>query len=296
VGSTLARDTMRRMNDYGRIETIIRLLDERHSEQPALEELAAAVGLSERHFHRLFRRWAGVTPKDFLQCLTAEHAKSRLRASASVLASALDAGLSGPGRLHDLMVTVESATPGEIKNGGRGMTIDWGMTASPFGWCSLGWNARGICHLAFHEASEPSRPLQRLREEWPAALLHRTDREASRLSRRIFSADPGSLGELRAFVRGTPFQLKVWRALLRIPEGCVASYHQIARAVGNRGAARAVGRACGSNPIAYLIPCHRVIRETGVVKGYRWGDTRKRALLAWEAQGTFSASKGAPFG
>lgn len=277
------------MNDFGRIEKVIRFLDERHTEQPALGELADVAGLSESHFHRLFRRWAGVTPKDFLQCLTAEHAKSRLHESASVLASALDAGLSGPGRLHDLLVTIESATPGEIKSGGRGMSIEWGVTASPFGWCSLGWNARGICHLAFHETPELSGPPQQLREEWPAATLHRLDREASHWSKTVFSTKVDSVGELKAFVRGTPFQLKVWRALVRIPEGCVASYRQVAGAVGNRGSARAVGQACGSNPIAYLIPCHRVIRETGVVTGCRWGDARKRALLAWESRGTVSA-------
>jgi AraC family transcriptional regulator of adaptative response/methylated-DNA-[protein]-cysteine methyltransferase len=195
----------------------------------------------------------------------------------------LDAGLSGPGRLHDLLVNVEAATPGEIKSGGRGMTIDWGLTQTPFGWCTLAWNTRGICHLAFHESPDLSGTPRQLLEDWPAATLHRTDRQANRWSKTIFSTDHRPTTELKAFVRGTPFQLKVWRALLRIPEGCVASYCQIARAIENDGAARAVGSACGANPIAYLIPCHRVIRETGVVTGYRWGDTRKRALLAWES-------------
>ena len=270
------------MNDYARVANVIRYLDENHAGQPALSDLAAASGLSESHFHRLFRRWAGVTPKDFLQCLTVEHAKRRLRESASVLEAALEAGLSGPGRLHDLLVTLEAASPGEYKQGGQGLLIEWGVAESPLGRCSVGWNARGICHLAFHEADTDLVEPPELRESWPNARLRRNDREARRRVKTIF--DPGArpAASLKALVRATPFQLKVWRALLRVPEGCVASYHSIARAMGGPRAARAVGAACGSNPIAYLIPCHRVIRETGVVRGYRWGDTRKRALLAWE--------------
>src|SRR5882672_7015242 len=270
------------MNDFERIATVIRHLDENHAGQPALADLAAASGLSESHFHRLFRRWAGVTPKDFLQCLTAEHAKRRLRESASVLDAALDAGLSGPGRLHDLLVTIEAASPGEFKSGGQGMSIEWGLAESPFGCCSLGWNARGICHLAFHDRNKNFAAPSELRENWPNAKFRRNDREAHRLAKIIFGRGGTSTAPLKTFVRATPFQLKVWRALLRIPEGCVTSYRGIAGAIGQPQAARAVGTACGSNAIAYLIPCHRVIRETGVVRGYRWGTIRKRALLAWE--------------
>jgi AraC family transcriptional regulator of adaptative response/methylated-DNA-[protein]-cysteine methyltransferase len=271
------------MNDFARIEKVIRYLDGNHAAQPALADLAAAAGLSESHFHRLFRRWAGITPKDFLQCLTLEHAKRRLRDSASALDAALDAGLSGPGRLHDLLVSIEAASPGEYKNGGRGLTIEWGFAESPFGWCSLGWNARGICHLAFHESRDARGAPAALRENWPAATLARNDREAARRAKRIFNRKGPSAATLTTFVRGTPFQLKVWRALLRIPEGGVASYGAIARAIGAPKATRAVGTACGSNPVAYLIPCHRVIRETGVVRGYRWGAARKQALLAVES-------------
>jgi AraC family transcriptional regulator, regulatory protein of adaptative response / methylated-DNA-[protein]-cysteine methyltransferase len=270
------------VNDFSRIAKVIHYLDQNHTRQPALGDLAAAVQLSESHFHRLFQRWAAVTPKDFLQCLTAEHAKRRLRESASVLETALDAGLSGPGRLHDLLVTIEAASPGEFKSGGRGLTVEWGLAESPFGSCSLGWNARGICHLAFHDRDERSSEPPDLRDSWPNARLTRNDPEARRRAKEVFDFDRRSAASLKAFVRATPFQLKVWRALIRIPEGCVASYRDIAKAVGDRNAARAVGAACGSNPIAYLIPCHRVIRETGVVRGYRWGDERKRALLAWE--------------
>jgi len=279
------------MNDFDRVATVIRYLDEHHAEQPALGELAAATGLSEFHFHRLFHRWAGVTPKDFLQCLTVEHAKRRLRESASVLDTALDAGLSGPGRLHDLLVTIEAASPGEFKSGGQGLTIEWGLTETPFGLCSLGWNARGIGHLAFHDADETFAEPPALRQNWPNAQFRRNDREARRRAKMIFQRGTEPAGPLKTFVRATPFQLKVWRALLRIPEGCVASYGRLADAVGDPRAARAIGTACGANPIGYLIPCHRVIRETGVVRGYRWGDTRKRALLAWEAASRSAAAE-----
>jgi AraC family transcriptional regulator of adaptative response/methylated-DNA-[protein]-cysteine methyltransferase len=182
-----------------------------------------------------------------------------------------------------LLVTIEAASPGEFKNGGRGLSIEWGLAGSPFGACSLGWNSRGICHLAFRETDEDSNEPLELRANWPNAEFQQKDREARRLAKIIFNFETQPVSSLKAFVRTTPFQLKVWRALIRIPEGCVVSYRFIADALGDPKAARAVGTACGSNPIAYLIPCHRVIRETGVVQGYRWGDTRKRALLAWES-------------
>jgi AraC family transcriptional regulator of adaptative response/methylated-DNA-[protein]-cysteine methyltransferase len=270
------------MNDYDRIAAVIHYLDQHAPSQPALADLASAAGLSESHFHRLFRRWAGITPKDFLQCLTAEHAKLRLRESASVLDAALDSGLSGPGRLHDLLVTIEAASPGEFKSGGRGLRIEWGFAESPFGICSLGWNSRGICHLAFHDAPPKSSVPAELKHDWPQAELRRNDRAVRRLAKTIFYPDARA-ASLKAFVRATPFQLKVWRALLRIPEGGVVSYGGIARAIGDAKAARPVGSACGANPVAWLIPCHRVIRETGIVQGYRWGSTRKRALLACES-------------
>lgn len=270
------------MKDFDRVAQMIRYLDGHHAMQPTLSDLAAAVHLSEWHFHRLFRRWAGVTPKDFLQCLTAEHAKRCLRESASVLEAALEAGLSGPGRLHDLLVTLEAVSPGEFKRAGQGTTIAWGWTESPFGRCSLGWTRRGICHLAFHEKDEGLADPLDLGQNWPGADLRRDDSQARRLATAIFDRNRRSSVTLKALVRGTAFQLKVWRALVRIPEGRITSYRSMAGLVGAPSAARAVGRACASNGIAYLIPCHRVIRETGVVQGYRWGDTRKRALLAWE--------------
>lgn len=268
------------MNDFERVARVIRFLDGHYREQPGLAELAHAAGLSESHFHRLFQRWAGVTPKDFLQCLSLEHARRRLRESASVLDAALEVGLSGPGRLHDLSVTLEAATPGEMKSGGEGMRVDWGLGESPFGRCSVGWTSRGFCHLAFVESADEGAAM--IGQEWPRAVLHRDDASAGRQLEAVFYSEPSRQG-LRAYVRGTPFQVKVWRTLLNIPEGGVVSYRTLASAVCGPNAARAVGAACGSNSLAYLIPCHRVIRETGIVEGYRWGTVRKKAMLARES-------------
>jgi len=271
------------MNDYERVSCVIRHLDEQHGKQPSLDQLAEAAGLSASHFHRIFRRWAGVTPKDFLQCLTVEFAKRRLRESASILDAALDSGLSGPSRLHDLLVTLEAASPGEFKRKGAGLQIRWGFADSPFGPCSIGWSARGICHFAFHEADTGDDEPVEFTENWAAARLIRDDGSAQTRCEEIFRLNRERKLELRAFVYGTPFQVKVWRALLRIPPGCLASYARIARAINEPDAVRAVGGACGRNPIGFLIPCHRVIRETGIVQGYRWGASRKRSIVAWEA-------------
>jgi AraC family transcriptional regulator of adaptative response/methylated-DNA-[protein]-cysteine methyltransferase len=224
----------------------------------------------------LFSRWAGVTPKDFLQCLTAEHARERLRRGESVLDAALNTGLSSPGRLHDLCVTLEAATPGEIKAGGAGWTIDAGISETPFGRCCVGNGPRGVCHLAFVE----NEGLSELQRAWPFAKLKRNDGMARAITAQMFQN--GANVNLKALVRGTPFQLRVWRALMKVPQGAVVSYGHLAAAIGRPGAARAVGTAVGSNPLAFLIPCHRVIRETGVMGQYRWGWERKRAMLGWE--------------
>lgn len=274
------------MSDFDRIARVIRNLDQRASTQPPLAELAADAGLSPSHFHRLFRRWAGVTPKDFLQCLTVQFARERLRASASVLDTALDAGLSGPGRLHDLMVSLEAASPGEWKRRGEGLEIGWGQSDTPFGPATLAWSPRGLCHLSFLDVPLGNAPPERLLRDWGRASLAREDDQARNWCGRIFRPEPTVGSPLRAHVHGTAFQLKVWRALLQIPPGGLVSYGQLARGVGVPGASRAVGSACGHNPVAFLIPCHRVIRETGIVEGYRWGTVRKRALLAWEGAAT----------
>ncbi|SRR6266702_1247390 len=272
-----------RMNDYERIASAIRYLDRHHTTQPHLNALAQSVGLSPFHFHRLFSTWAGITPKDFLQCLTLEHARSLLRTGDNVLDAALTAGLSGPGRLHDLCVALEAASPGEMKSGGAGLTIQYGVAITPFGDALIGETARGICHLSFLNGNGRAGAHHLLLEQWPAAELQRNDKRAAKLAAQIFARPETEMRpRLRAFVRGTPFQLRVWRALLRVPRGALTSYGRLSAAINQPTAARAVGSAVGANPVAFLIPCHRVIRETGVLGNYRWDPIRKRAILAWE--------------
>ena len=274
-----------RMNDYERIARVIRYLDGHHTEQPDLAGLARQAGLSPFHFHRLFTNWAGVTPKDFLQCLTLVHVKESLRHGASVLDSALDAGLSGPGRLHDLCVRLEAASPGEMKTGGAPWMMAAGFAASPFGTCLIAESPRGICHLSFVEEGDEDAAWAGLQKDWPNARLRRNDAALARIADQIFKR-PGhgdSRVALRALVKGTAFQVRVWRALLEIPAGRLTSYGRLAALAGQPAAARAVGTAVGKNPLAYLIPCHRVIRETGVIGDYRWGRIRKQAIVAWES-------------
>jgi AraC family transcriptional regulator, regulatory protein of adaptative response / methylated-DNA-[protein]-cysteine methyltransferase len=272
------------MNDYERIATVIRFLDRHHTDQPDLNELAAGADLSPFHFHRLFSTWAGVTPKDFLQCLTLEHVKQLLHDGDNVFDAALNAGLSGPGRLHDLCVTLEAASPGEIKNGGAEMKIDYGFAETAFGEALIAETKRGICHLSFVIDRGRNRARDLLISQWPNAKVNRNDARISELSAKIFAQvrDAARRPTLRAFVRGTPFQLRVWRALLRVPSGSLTTYGRLAQAIGQSQAARAVGSAVGANPIAFIIPCHRVIRETGALGNYHWDPIRKRAILGWE--------------
>ena len=272
------------MNDYERVANVIRYLDQHHTEQPDLADLARGAGLSSFHFHRLFSAWAGVTPKDFLQCLTLEHVKTLLRDGDSVLDAALNAGLSGPGRLHDLCVTLDAASPGEMKNGGAGMKIDYGFAETPFGQALIAETTRGICHLSFVEEQGRNGARDLLTDQWPNAKLQRTDQRAEELSDKIFARPPQdrSRRPLRAFVRGTPFQLRVWRALLSVSAGSLTSYGRLSAAIDQPKAARAVGSAVGANPISFVIPCHRVIRETGALGNYGGGRVRKRAIIGWE--------------
>ncbi|MDT8419516.1 MAG: methylated-DNA--[protein]-cysteine S-methyltransferase [Desulfuromonadales bacterium] len=270
-------------DDYQRIARAIRFLEQHTLDQPSLDAVAEHIGLSPFHFQRLFRRWAGVSPKRFLQFLTAEHAKRLLSDSASVLATSLEVGLSGPGRLHDLMVKVEAVTPGEFKAGGDGLIIRYGLHETPFGDCLMGVTGRGICHLAFIDDGLVDEAVRELKEGWPKATLVE-DAAASRPAveqifgeRRRDGAEP-----LALLLRGTNFQLKVWQALLKIPEGALVSYRHLAEQLGTPTASRAVGNAVGRNPIAYLIPCHRVLRGNGELGGYRWGTERKKALLGCE--------------
>ncbi|HEV2319339.1 MAG TPA: methylated-DNA--[protein]-cysteine S-methyltransferase [Verrucomicrobiae bacterium] len=270
------------MTNYDRIAQIIRFLDGHYAEQPDLATLARQVSLSPFHFHRLFSTWAGITPKDFLQCLTVAHARRLLRRGENVLETALDSGLSGPGRLHDLCVQLEAASPGELKSGGVGLAMTCGFANSPFGKCFIAENQRGICHLSFIEDNDDA--VGQLQREWPGATVRRDHSIASRWVARIFRpGDNDSPRPLRAYVRGTEFQVSVWRALLRVKPGELTTYLRLARSIGRTASsARAVGSAVGQNRLAFLIPCHRVIRESGAVGDYHWGSERKEAMIAWE--------------
>src|ERR1700719_858281 len=272
------------MNDYERVANVIRFLDRHHTDQPDLNALANAVGLSPFHFHRLFSTWAGVTPKDFLQCLTLEHVKQLLRDGDNVFDAALNAGVSGSGRLHDLCVTLEAASPGEMKSGGAGIEVDYGFTATPFGETLIAERKRGICHLSFVDVGGRDRARNLLISDWPNAKLNRNDSRIAEVSATIFASTARSTSDrpLRAFVRGTPFQIRVWRALLRVPVGNLTTYGRLAEAIGQSKAARAVGSAVGANPISFIIPCHRVIRETGALGNYGGGRIRKQVMVGWE--------------
>lgn len=266
--------------DYERIEKVIRYLEKEWPNQPDLNQVATVVGLSPFHLQRLFKRWAGVSPKRFLQYLTVEHAKRRLKESRSVLDSAYDSGLSGSGRLHDLFVSVEAMTPGEFKRGGEGLQIQYGFHETPFGQALVATTQRGICGFSFLEKNGKSQALTDLKRNWPKAQFVGATEKTSEVVKKLFKK-PASK-RLKVLLKGTSFQLKVWEALLKIPSGSVAAYQDVAKVIGKPSAARAVGTAVGQNSIAFLIPCHRVIRESGVLGDYRWGSARKKALLAWE--------------
>jgi AraC family transcriptional regulator of adaptative response/methylated-DNA-[protein]-cysteine methyltransferase len=266
---------------YDAVAQAIMFIRHNAPHQPGLAEVARHVGYSEAHFQRLFSQWAGVSPTRFLQFLTKEHARTLLTLSHSVQDAALDAGLSGPGRLHDLMVTWEAMTPGEIRRQGEGVAIDWGVAPSPLGWMVVGETSRGICHLSFVDDPDMPAILDRLRQYWPRATLRHRAETAATLVERLF-AGTSMDRRLHLLLRGSPFRLKVWEALLRVPPGQVCSYTALAARAGVPRAARAVGSAMAGNEIALLIPCHRVIRETGEIGEYRWGATRKTLLLGWE--------------
>lgn len=278
---------------FERVARAIRWLVVHRAAQPELAELARVVGLSPWHAQREFVRWAGVSPKQFLALLTLEAAKARLRARENVLDAALEVGLSGPSRLHDLFVRLEAITPGEYRARGAGLELRYGVHPTPFGTALFVTSPRGLARLAFLTEGGLEAALAEARADWPLSRFVEDPAATARLPAAVFERAAAE-APLRVLVKGTDFQLRVWRALLRIPEGAVASYGSLAAALGVPGASRAVGSACGRNRIGWLIPCHRVIRESGALGGYHWGLELKRAMLAFEAgrSGMFADATG----
>lgn len=269
--------------DYQRIEKAIQYIASHYQQQPSLDTVAAAVCLSPYHFQRLFKRWAGISPKRFLQYLTAEHAKQLLHHSKNILDATYDVGLTSTSRLHDLMINMHGVTPGEWKTFGTGLVIYYGIHPSPFGDCLIATTERGVCSVAFIDPGTNKQEIAELQTQWPQAILKQEPGKTILMANDIFKKDHGrNKPTINLFVKGSNFQLKVWEALLRIPPGMVISYENVAEYINAPMAARAVGSAIAKNPVALLIPCHRVIKKTGVLGKYRWGDTRKSAILGWE--------------
>jgi AraC family transcriptional regulator, regulatory protein of adaptative response / methylated-DNA-[protein]-cysteine methyltransferase len=272
------------MKDFQRIERAIAYLESRFRDQPSVAEVAAHTGLSESHFHRLFQRWAGITPKRFLEYVTAAHARHLLERSEPVMATAFACGLSGGSRLHDLFVGLEGVTPGQIRHHGQGLTLFYGFHDTPFGTCLLARTERGISALEFVDQPSPEAARARLGRQWPkASLVEDRAQTAPAMAQIIDGLKSGARTKLRLDVQGTNFQIRVWEALLKIPPGHLVHYQQLAEAIGEPAAVRACGTAVGANPVPLLIPCHRVIRKTGAFGHYSGGRERKRAILAWES-------------
>lgn len=270
-------------SDYDRIAQAISFITSRVNDQPTLEEIAGHLHLSPFHFQRLFCRWAGVTPKRYLQVLTLERAKQLLRESKSVLEVSDSLGLSSGSRLYDHFVHLEAVTPGEYKLGGGGLTIEYAVHDTPFGKAFIATTPRGICSFAFLETTKIDEHLVDLRKKWPHAIFHENQRSTLRVIKAMFAGGGTLSSPISLHVSGTNFQINVWKALLQIPSAAVVSYSQIASAIGHASSARAVGQAVGNNPVAFLIPCHRVIQQSGGLGGYHWGTTRKQAIHAWES-------------
>lgn len=271
------------MSDYARIADAIRFIASQVARQPTLDEIAAHVHLSPFHFQRLFSRWAGVTPKRYLQVLTLERAKTLLQESRPLLEVADTLGLSSGSRLYDHFVQLEAVTPGEYKQRGAGLVIDHGVHDTPFGQAFVALTSRGVCNFSFLDDQAPKAPLTALAQSWPEAELREAPSRTQGVIHTMFDGSKTQDRPISLHVSGTNFQISVWRALLQIPPAKVVSYAQVASAVGNPKAARAVGLAVGANPVALMIPCHRVIQQNGKLGGYHWGETRKQAIHAWEA-------------
>lgn len=271
---------MEQQINYQRIESAIKYLAANYRDQPNLDDVAQAVHLSPFHFQRIFTEWAGITPKKFLQFLTTEHLKDKLAETRSILEAADAAGLSSQSRVYDLFVNLEAVTPNEFKTNGLGLKIDYGFHQTPFGECLLAVTERGVCGLQFVIDDNRAEALQWLQKQWSNAQLRENPNLTEHTIRQIFyTNEPRKLSVL---VKGTNFQVKVWQALLSVPAGEVASYQLLAKSIHQPKALQAVGSAVGANPIGYLIPCHRVIKNEGLVGEYRWGNAKKRLILGWE--------------
>lgn len=272
------------LRDYDSVRRAIAFISEHWRAQPTIEAMADAAGVTADELHHLFRRWAGLTPKAFMQALTLDHAKGLLRDSASVLDAALDSGLSGPGRLHDLFVTHEAMSPGEWKTGGAGMTLRYGFHASPFGTAIVIASGRGLAGLAFADPGDEQTAFADMRRRWPRATCVEDHAGTAALAQRIFDTSLWRADQpLRVVLIGTDFEVRVWEALLKIPMGRATTYSDIATNVCSPKASRAVGAAVGKNPVSFVVPCHRVLGKSGALTGYHWGITRKQAMLGWEA-------------
>jgi len=277
------------MHDYYRIAEALKYIKDNMQDQPSLDKIASNIHVSPFHFQRIFSDWAGISPKKFLQYISVEHAKKILKQNGtSVYDAAYDTGLSGTGRLHDLFVNIEGMTPGEYKNGGKNLSIQYSFHESQFGNFIVASTSVGICNLLFFEKSATAAEKE-LKSLWPNARFFEGENQYHELVEKFFNNDFSQTDKIKLHLKGTPFQVKVWEALLRIPEGHLSSYSNIAKAIEHPGAQRAVGSAVGSNPVGFIIPCHRVIKNVGGIGEYRWGATRKMAMIGWEAAKTETA-------
>lgn len=269
--------------NYERIAQAIEYINQNFKSQPGLDEIAEKIHLSPAHFQRLFTEWAGTSPKKFLQYVSVEHAKKLLKEEhrPTLFDAAYETGLSSTSRLHDLFVRIEGMTPAEYKNGGKNLRINYSFAESPFGSLIIASTPKGVCYLAFQE--DEKQALDELTNRFPHAVFHHKLDLLQQNALFIFQTDWSRLPEIKLHLKGTDFQLKVWESLLKIPMGKLSTYGSVAGQIGNPNASRAVGTAIGSNPVAFLIPCHRVIQSSGVLGGYMWGTTRKTALIGWES-------------